>query len=815
MKRRFSKFLSLILSIVMLSGLFVFAPLTVGATQSASGGFSTSYSLTGDGFTDMVNIAMAQNEKTQGQIGYSEHWCADFVSDCAKLAGQEAAVPFNGVVQSLYNAVISAGGYQVSSPQAGDLLFFYNSGSGYGHVGIALDGSRNISGNIFYNNESPSRVKILQNGWVGYSNWIYVRPNYSSTPADTTAPTISDLQAVNVTGESFTIQCQLYDNVGVTNGWLHVWGPNGTHSSYGVAASNGLFSHTIYTSDYTGAGEYAVHVYAFDAAGNQTSSEICLQIKSDMIAPVITDITVSQITSKGYRISCKVSDNVGVTSVKFHTWGGSDYKLLDGTLKGNVATCYVKDSDFANDYGEYANHIYAYDEAGNSTSVSATSDGYIYITDEPKEIASTIYNGHRYVLYNSGKTWTEAEQWCEKNGGHLASITTENEWNNVKDLLCQLNGINTWLGAENTSGSWKWASGEAWSTTDTWYPWANGQPNCAYNAEHYLGSFGGGFYLYDSHYCQWNDFANEPIEDEVGAFVFEEGTYNISYNPNGGNGSIPSTTVQLGQRVYVSDNSFEKAGCIFDGYNLYRISDGKWYAEEEWLTEDEIKQKNYSKKLYKEGSSWRFDASWINGSSVNDSFVFYAVWKQLPLENTSTVSSTSINLGEKITLTASAEGGTAPYTYALMYKKESSATWTKIGTKYGTASTGSFKPGKGVPYDIMINVKDATGKIKSKTFKVNVIAPLKNVSTISAESVKVGQAVKLTAIAEGGTAPYTYALMYKKSTATSWSKIGTKYGTASTGSFKPGKAVPYDIMINVKDSTGKIKSKTFTLNVTQ
>ena len=73
----------------------------------------------------------------------------------------------------------------------------------------------------------------------------------------------------------------------------------------------------------------------------------------------------------------------------------------------------------------------------------------------------------------------------------------------------------------------------------------------------------------------------------------------------------------------------------------------------------------------------------------------------------------------------------------------------------------------------------------------------------------------LTAIAEGGTAPYTYALMYKKSTATSWSKIGTKYGTASTGSFKPGKAVPYDIMINVKDSTGKIKSKTFTLNVTQ
>lgn len=57
-----------------------------------------------------------------------------------------------------------------------------------------------------------------------------------------------------------------------------------------------------------------------------------------------------------------------------------------------------------------------------------------------------------------------------------------------------------------------------------------------------------------------------------------------------------------------------------------------------------------------------------------------------------------------------------------MYKKSSSSTWTKIGKKYGTASTGSFTPGSPVPYDIMINVKDSTGKIVSKTFKLNVTA---------------------------------------------------------------------------------------------
>ena len=187
--------------------------------------------------------------------------------------------------------------------------------------------------------------------------------------------------------------------------------------------------------------------------------------------------------------------------------------------------------------------------------------------------------------------------------------------------------------------------------------------------------------------------------------------------------------------------------------------------------------------------------------------------EKTPLVNNSYVSSKSIKLGETVTLNAVAEGGTAPYTYALMYRKTGSTTWTKIGTKYGTASTGSFKPGKAVPYDVMINVKDADGNVKSKTFKINVSGALKNTSTVSATEVKAGTTVTLKASATGGEGGYTYALMYKKSSSSTWTKIGTKYGTASTGSFKPGKAVPYDIMINVKDSAGTIKSKTFKLTV--
>ena len=204
-----------------------------------------------------------------------------------------------------------------------------------------------------------------------------------------------------------------------------------------------------------------------------------------------------------------------------------------------------------------------------------------------------------------------------------------------------------------------------------------------------------------------------------------------------------------------------------------------------------------------------------DNTQLNRIFSINVVDTSPALINNSTISSTAVVAGDVVTLTAIASGGKAPYTYALMFKKKDNTKWTKIGEKYGTASVGSFTPGKAVPYDIMINVKDSTGKIKSKSFTLEVLPKLTNTSTISASSVKLGTAVTLNASADGGIGPYTYALMYKKSSGTTWTKIGKKYGTESVGSFTPGKAVPYDIRINVKDSTGKIKTKNFTIEVTK
>ena len=187
-----------------------------------------------------------------------------------------------------------------------------------------------------------------------------------------------------------------------------------------------------------------------------------------------------------------------------------------------------------------------------------------------------------------------------------------------------------------------------------------------------------------------------------------------------------------------------------------------------------------------------------------------------PLANESTISATSVTAGTKVTLTGNAIGGEGDYTYALMYKKHIASDWIKIGQKYTSVNVGSFTPKSATTYDVRIIVKDESGKTVKKDFALEVKAAQKaltNKSTVSATEVTKGTKITLTAKAEGGTAPYTYALMYKKSSSKTWTKIGTKYGTASTGSFKPGSATTYDVMINVKDSTGKVKSKTFTITV--
>lgn len=188
------KLISLLLVLTVLFTSLVFASVTVTATQSKTYNFNRNYTLTGNPIDDIVAVANAQNGRTKADLGYTEAWCADFVSDCAELAGVGDLIPRDGYCGNLYNNIINAGGHEVNSPQKGDIIFYYcnatycpKSGAPWVHVGIMTSSSSSIEGNSGGRVTSKSRITYTDmNGHTyGHSgtNSVsvkYVRPNYDN-----------------------------------------------------------------------------------------------------------------------------------------------------------------------------------------------------------------------------------------------------------------------------------------------------------------------------------------------------------------------------------------------------------------------------------------------------------------------------------------------------------------------------------------------------------------------------------------------------------------------------------------------------------
>lgn len=154
---------------------------------------------------------------------------------------------------------------------------------------------------------------------------------------------------------------------------------------------------------------------------------------TDVEKPVVTNVKVSNITGNGYDVTCNVSDNVGVTCVRFPTWtssnGQDDLIWHEGSVSNGVASFHVKISDHNNEFGVYCTDVYAYDAAGNqSDGVGAERVTLIETT-----CASGTLNGHEYVVYKDSLTATEARA-KEGNGYHLATITSADEYNFIMNL---------------------------------------------------------------------------------------------------------------------------------------------------------------------------------------------------------------------------------------------------------------------------------------------------------------------------------------------------------------------------------------------
>ena len=181
----FRKTVSLVLTALLFFNV-QYLSFNVFATQDRTANFYTNYEICSDPGQLMVNIALAQLERNQSSMGYTEYWCADFVSDCAKLAGQSDAIPANGYVPTLWQLIKDAGGYEVYDRKVGDIIFYdCTSGGGHSfeHVGIVIDDTYSVEGNY-----SGAVKKVTgftdAHGHTTASGTVvrrYLRPNYQNS----------------------------------------------------------------------------------------------------------------------------------------------------------------------------------------------------------------------------------------------------------------------------------------------------------------------------------------------------------------------------------------------------------------------------------------------------------------------------------------------------------------------------------------------------------------------------------------------------------------------------------------------------------
>jgi len=152
-----------------------------------------------------------------------------------------------------------------------------------------------------------------------------------------------------------------------------------------------------------------------------------------------------------------------------------------------------------------------------TSSIVASAANPAKIPDDAVE-----FNGHYYKVYDDvAESWKKAQTYCEDLGGHLATITSQEENDFLFAYIIDNGYKNAYFGFSDheTEGTWKWVTGEKVSYTN----WAENEPNNQQSSEGY------GMFYYQYPDGKWNDgdFGQETLNDDL-SFICEWDTVSDS-----------------------------------------------------------------------------------------------------------------------------------------------------------------------------------------------------------------------------------------------------------------------------------------------
>ena len=357
---------------------------------------------------DIVSIARGE----LGSTNYSKYyggnkgaWCADFVSWCAQQAGVDS-IAKSSSCYNMYIGMKNNGCQEVSSPQKGDIVFFYctkcsSTAGKWCHVGIMEDSKYSIEGNRWSNGVSKVERgnSYSHNGDLGYKHRDgivrkYLRPKYSFPNPVTTTPSIWKNSDSYTVGNSATLTWNSVDNA--TGYWFSVWYKGEQIVTTQVSGSS------EYTLNNLGEGEYTAYITAY----NDSSS------KQNSVTFRVNYVSGEQTIPNGRYQICSALDNSSVISISgastddeanvllyanerhdnqyfdFEYLGNGYYKIT-AKHSGKVLDVYWEKMEAGANVQQY----YWNNGDNQQWVVKDAGDGYFYIISKSNSLYMDVYGG--------------------------------------------------------------------------------------------------------------------------------------------------------------------------------------------------------------------------------------------------------------------------------------------------------------------------------------------------------------------------------------------------------------------------------------
>lgn len=223
---------------------------------------------------------------------------------------------------------------------------------------------------------------------------------------------------------------------------------------------------------------------------------------------------------------------------------------------------------------------------------------------------------HQYQIFYDTLTWEEAKAVCEAKGGHLATITSEEEQQKLN--LYNAGNHNLWIGGyKNADGQWCWVNGEPW----TYENWGDGEPNNSSNVvagescvamwpEKWNDLENSNTYEQSGYICEWeaSDVAEETQVEGYTGHLYEFYTLPESEWESG-----PITWQQAERRCEWKGGHLAVIESSTENFLLYSAMKAKGYENAYFGFSDESSEGNWK---WVDGTSTAY-TNWHSGEPNN------------------------------------------------------------------------------------------------------------------------------------------------------------------------------------------------------